>query len=195
LAFGLRQRHVVVTAYVVTLFATGLGMFMLFTEDAQTIVVFICILFLLLLVFRAVGSVRLHETIDGFKRKHEISNQKKQELENFENIELHFRQARIFNQWWRAVCFAADKMDFASSSLPLTNRDGTKRELVWERDTEDINPDEMVKMIMPVRDRRSGPPLNLEVKVHANGSLESATRRLSLLSRLLEEYSVENLTS
>jgi UDP-GlcNAc:undecaprenyl-phosphate GlcNAc-1-phosphate transferase len=194
LAFGLRQRHVVVTAYVVTLFATGLGMFMLFTQDAQTIIIFICILFLLLLVFRVVGSVKLHETIDGFKRKHEISSQKKLEMENFENVELHFRKAKIFEHWWQAVCFAADKMDFLESSLPLTNRDGTKRELVWERETKDINPDEMVKMIIPVRDRRDGPPLNLEVKVHANGSLESATRRLNLFSRLLEEYSIAKLT-
>ncbi len=194
LALGLRQRHVVVTAYVVTLLTTGLGMFMLFTQNAQTIVIFICILFLLLLVFRVVGSVKLHETITGLKRKHEIFSQKKHEIENFHDIELHFRQARVFEHWWQAVCFASDKMDFFQSSLPLTNRDGTSRMLVWEKETKDIKPDETVRMIMPVRDRRSGPALDLEVRVHANGSLESATRRLALFSRLLDEYSVANLT-
>lgn len=194
LSYGLCQRHVVITAYVVTLFATGLGMFMLITRNVQTVVVFICVLLLLILVFRVIGSFRLRETITGLKRKHTISNQKKQEIENFERIELHFRQAKIFDQWWQAVCFTADKMDFMQSLLPVTNRDGTKRMLVWEKENKDIRADEMVKMIMPVRDRRSGPALNMEVHVHANGSLESATRRLSLFSRLLEEYSVANLS-
>ena len=193
LAFGLRQRHVVITAYVVTLFAAGLGMFMLFTQNAQTVVVFICVLFLLILVFRVVGSVKLHETIIGLKQKYEISSQKRQEIESFENIELHFRQAHIFDQWWQAVCFATDKMDFMQSLLPVTNRDGTKRMLVWEKEGKDLNADEIVKMTVPVRDRRSGPALNMEVQVHANGSLESVGRRLTLFSRLLEKYSVENL--
>jgi len=193
LAYGLCQRHVVITAYVVTLFATGLGMFMLITRNVQTVVVFICVLLLLILVFRVIGSVRLRETIAGLKQKHTISNQKKQEIESFENIELHFRQAHIFEQWWQAVCFAADKMDFMQSLLPVTNRDGTKRMLVWEKENKDLNADEIVKMTVPVRDRRSGPALNMEVQVHANGSLESVGRRLTLFSRLLEEYSVENL--
>jgi len=69
------------------------------------------------------------------RRKYTISNQKKQETESFENIKLHFRQAKIFDQWWQAVCFAADMMDFVKSLLPLTNRDGTKRMLVWEKGT------------------------------------------------------------
>jgi len=193
LSYGLCQRHVVITAYVVTLFATGLGMFMLITRNVQTVVVFICVLLLLILVFRVIGSFRLRETITGLKRQHTISNQKKQEIENFERIELHFRQAKIFDQWWQAVCLAADRMDFARSLLPLKNRDGTKRTLVWEKGNKDIEADKIVKMTVPVRDRRAGSALNMEVQINANGSLESVGRRLTLFSRLLEEYSVENL--
>lgn len=194
LALGFRQRHVVITAYVVTLLAAGLGMFMLFTRNVQTVVIFICILLLLVLAFRVVGSVRLSETIAGLRRKYTISNQKKQEIQNFENIELHFRQAKIFDQWWQAVCFAADRMDFVSGLLPLTKRDGTKRTLVWEKADKDIGADEIVKMNVPIRDRRSDSTLNMEVQIHANGSLESAGRRLTLFSRLLEEHSIANLT-
>lgn len=193
LALGLCQRHVVIIAYGLTLLAAGLGMFMLFTRNVQTIIIFVCILLLLMLAFRVVGSVQLRETIAGLKRKRTIAHQIKHEIENFEKVELYFRQAKIFDQWWQAVCFAADKMDFVRGLLPLTNRDGTKRLLSWEKNGEDIGVDDIFKMTIPIRDRRAGLPLNLEVQVHANGSLESAGRRVTLFSRLLEEYSVANL--
>lgn len=193
LALGLRQRHVVITAYAVTLLAAGLGMFMLVTRNGQTVVVFVCALFLLALVFRVVGSVRLRETIAGLKRKYAITSQKRQELETFENIELHFRQAREFDQWWQAVCFAAGEMNFVSSSLALTNRDGTKRMLTWEKTNGHIPADEILRMIVPVRDRRANSSLKIQVRVHANGSLESAGRRVALFTRLMDEHGVTAL--
>ena len=193
LDLGFGQRQAVIAAYLVTLAATGLGMFMLYTRNTGTFIVFIGILVLLLLLFRVVGSVQLHQAISDFKQKHAISDQAKRERESFETLQLHFRQARTFDQWWQAICFAADNMGFMKGLLPIVNRDGTRRMLVWERERDDLNPEEMIKMIMPMRDRRAGPALNLEVKVHPNGSLESATRRLNLFSRLLEEYGVAKL--
>jgi UDP-GlcNAc:undecaprenyl-phosphate GlcNAc-1-phosphate transferase len=194
LALGLRQRHVVITAYIVTMLSAGLGLLMLFTRNAQTIVVFICILFLLVLAFRVVGSIRLRETIAGLKRKYDISTQKKHEIESFENIELYFRQAKYFNQWWQAVCFAADKLDFASSSLPLIQRDGTKRTLIWKKDANEKNKNETIKMMVPIRDRRASSSLELKVEVNINGSLESAGRRGTLFARLVGEHDLTNLT-
>ncbi len=188
LALGLRQRHVVLTAYVVTLLAAGLGMFMLVTRNSQTLIVFICTLLLLVLVFQVVGSVRLREIIDGLKRKYAVSSQRKQELETFENIELHFRQARKFDEWWQAVCFAAGEMGFLSSSLPLTNRDGSKRTLSWEKPNGHVRPEEILQMTVPVRDRRAGTSLSIKVQVHANGSLESAGRRVALFTRLMDQH-------
>ena len=195
LALGLRQRHVVMTAYLVTFLAAGLGMFMLVTRNSQTLIIFICTLLLLVLVFRVVGSVRLRETIAGFKRQYSITTQKKQELENFENVVLHFRQARQFDEWWQAVCFAADEMDFVSSSLPLTDRDGKKCILLWEKDNGDIPQDEILRMIVPVRDRRADAALKIEVCVRTNGSLESAGRRVALFTRLMDEHGLAALTN
>ena len=194
LALGLRQRHVVITAYTITLLAAGLGMFMLLTRNTQTIAVFISILLLLVVTFRAAGSVGLRETIAGLKQNYMISNQKKQEKENFEDIELHFRRAEKFDEWWQAVRFAADKMDFVQSSLSLTNRDGTKRTLVWEKGNGNIPANETVRMIVPVRDRRADSSLKIEVKVHANGSLESAGRRIALFTRLMDAHDVAALS-
>jgi len=193
LALGFRQRHAVITAYVVTLLAAGLGMFMLFTSGAQTVVVFVSILLLLVLAFRVVGSVGLRETITGLRQKQTISHQAKQEIKNFEKAELYFRQAKDFDHWWQAFCFAADKMDFASGSLPLVRRDGTKKTLVWEKGNGDIRPEETVTMIVPVRDRRSGPSLNLRIEVYRNGSLESAGRRVALFTRLMGDHEIAGL--
>ena len=193
LALGLRQRQVVITAYFMTLLAVGLGMFMLITRDTQTVIVFVCILLLLVMAFNFVGSVRLREIIAGLRQKYTISNQKKQEIESFENIELYFQQAKIFDQWWQAVCFAADRMDFARSLLPLTNRDGTKRTLIWDNGHKNIRADKIVKMTVPIRDRRAGSSLELKVEVNINGSLESVGRRVALFARLIHEYSVVTL--
>ena len=195
LALGLRQRHVVLTAYLVTFLAAGLGMFMLVTRNSQTIMIFICTLLLLVLVFHVVGSVRLREIVAGLKRQYSITTQKKQELENFENVELHFRQAKKFDEWWQAVCFAASEMDFVSSSLLITNRDGTKHTLMWKEDNGDIPEDEILRMIVPVRDRRAESSLNVEVYVRANGSLESAGRRVALFTRLMEEHGLAALAA
>ena len=193
LDMGLRHRHVVISMYALTALAAGLGMFMMLTCDVGAVIIFFCVLVLLVLVFRVVGAVTLRETIAAWRRKHAISHQTKQEIENFEKVQLHFHQAKSFGEWWQSVCFAADEMGFVSGSLPLTNRDGTKRMLAWVKNSKNIGADNIIEITLPVRDRRAGPPLNLEVRVQANGSLESAGRRVTLFSRLLEEYSVANL--
>jgi UDP-GlcNAc:undecaprenyl-phosphate GlcNAc-1-phosphate transferase len=193
LALGFKQRHAVITMYVVTLAVTGLGMLMLLTRNMQTIIIFICILLLLVLAFRVVGSVRLSETKAALKQKYTIFSQKKQEIESFENIELYFRQARMFEQWWQAVCFAADKMGFVRGLLPIMKRDKSTHVLIWEKNDPDIQPDQIVQMTVPVRDRRAGSKLRLEIQVQANGSLESVGRRLMLFSRLIDEYSLAKL--
>jgi UDP-GlcNAc:undecaprenyl-phosphate GlcNAc-1-phosphate transferase len=167
LDMGLRHRHVVIVMYALTLLAAGLGMFMMLTGDVGTIAIFFCVLLLLALVFRIVGAVRLRETIAWLKQKHTISHQMKQEIENFEKAELCFRQARTLTQWWQI--------------------------LSWERSGQDAGIPDLVKITVPVRDRRAGSLLNLEVQVCANGSLESAGRRIALFGRLIEEYGVANL--
>ncbi len=71
--------------------------------------------------------------------------------------------------------------------VALTNRDGTRRRLRWKSPGCSVGSDGIVRTILPIRDRRCGSGLNLEVHIHANGSLESVGRRLTLFSRLVEE--------
>jgi len=195
LAMGLRQRHAVLMAYALTLAGTALGLFMLFTQGAQTVVIFGCILLLFVLVFRAVGSIRLRETIEGICRNRQISARRKQELAHFERIELHFRHASGFDQWWEAVCEAAEALDFARSRMCVQSRDGTQRELLWEKAPDDgrTPADDVVRLTIPIRDRRGSGPASLQIEVNANGSLESAGHRLTLFGRLAGEYPIANL--
>ena len=193
---GLKQRHAVITIYVVTLLATGLGMFMMVTHDTNSLVIFLCILLLLLLLFHVVGSVRLREVIAGLKQKYAITHQVQEEIKSFEDMELYFRRAATFDEWWQAVSTAADVMDFLNLSLPLTNRDGTARTLSWRDDSQTLESgyDGSLKVNIPVQDRRAGSSLNLRIEVCQNGSIESAGRRIALFIRLIEKYEIVSLS-
>ena len=51
----------------------------------------------------------------------------------------------------------------------------------------------MLKVSVPVRDRRAGPSLNLRIEVCGTGSLESAGRKVALFTRLVEEHDIVSL--
>ena len=193
LDLGLKQRHAVIVIYAVTLLAAGLGMFMMVTRNIDSLVIFLCILLLLLLVFRIVGSVRLRETITGLREKYAVNRQMKEEVRSFESLQLLFRRVQTLEQWWQVLCLAADKMDFARLTLPLSSDDSPARTLTWRRDGNEANPPETVKMKIPIREIKAGARCNLEVDVNVNGSLESVGRRTALFSRLLDEHNVLDL--
>ena len=193
LDLGLCQRHVVIIAYVVTLVMAGLGMFMMVTRNSSSLILLFCIFVLLLLVFRIVGSVRLRETIEGLRLRYAIANRTKDETRDFEAAELHLRRAKTFEQWWRAVSTAAEIMDFLDISLPVTNRDGTIRTLTWHNNGSEADSQKHINASIPVQDRRPGPPLDLKIEAYADGSLESAGRRIALFTRLVEEHDIAAL--
>ena len=190
---GLKQRHVVITAYAITLLSAGLGMFMMVTHDIGSLIVFGCILLLLLLLFQVVGAVRLRATITGLQKKYAVTRQIKHEKERFEKVQLHFRQVKTFEQWWQAVCTAAEQLDFWSIKLPLKNIGKTPRTLTWQRNIIETDKPETIKMKIPIRGAKADLRLNIEVNVNVNGSLESAGHRAALFGRLIDEYKVTDL--
>ena len=190
---GLRQRHVVLLLYGVTLVATVLGMFMMIARDLAVVLVFACVVLLVVLVFRIVGSVSLRETIASIQRNLAIARVAHAQKREFENAELRLRQAGSFDDWWQAVCAAAGEIQFVSLSLSLTNRDGTSRELVWRRPAPEPASHAVVAATVPVRHRRPGPPLEALISAPVNGSLESAGHQVALFGRLLDQYSIADL--
>jgi len=191
LDLGLKHKHVVIAIYGITLFVTGLGLFMMITHNEKSLVIFLCLLMLLVLAFRIVGSVRLRETITQLREKYAVTNRTREEVERFEAAQLHLRRATTFEQWWRAISAAAGMMDCLSLSLPITSRDGTSRTLTWKNGSESDS--QHMNANIPVQDRRSGPPLNLKIEIYTDGSLESAGRRIALFTRLVEEHGVAAL--
>jgi UDP-GlcNAc:undecaprenyl-phosphate GlcNAc-1-phosphate transferase len=189
LDLGLKQRHVVIISYVITLLAAGMGLFMTLTRNTGSLVLFFSILLLLLLVFRVVGLVRLGESIGRLQQKYAISRQIGQETKAFEEVQLHFRQAENFEQWWRAVCTAAKKLDFVKVSLHLNGNNKVVRKLTFQDDRHDVGSSstEVIRLTIPIKRSPNGSRMSLKADVSANESLESAGRRAALFSRLIEE--------
>lgn len=194
---GYKQRLAVLIIYIITLLTSGLGMLMLFTQGIISMLIFFCILLILFHIFRIVGAVRFRETIIGFKNKYSLGQMVQEEIRNFEDAELHFRKAKDFEQWWQAVSAAADTLGFSNVNLPLTNRDGSSRQLIWSNGNSNFSntEEDVLKLNLPVQDRRKGQKLSLRIEVYQKNCLESAGRRIALFTRLMNSYSVNCINS
>jgi UDP-GlcNAc:undecaprenyl-phosphate GlcNAc-1-phosphate transferase len=190
---GLEHRHVVILMYLVTLLAAGLGMFMMFTQNTGTIIVFAGISGLIILAFRGVGAVHFRDSINAIQRNMAIARDVRQDRKIFDNAMLRIREAKSFDTWWQAVCVAAGELDFVHLSLHLNNRDGSARTLMWRSEYGELQPHESLNLVVPVRQRRIGDPLRMQAAVHVNGSLEAAGRRVAFFSRLIDENGLQQV--
>lgn len=188
IGLGLKQRHVVLIIYGMTLLSAGLGMFMLVTRDTSTLIIFFCILLLLLLVFRAVGSVQLRQTIAALQDKYRMANQRKHYQSSFEQAQLQFRNARTPKEQWAALCNAAERMDFAWVSFKTTKNDGSIDTQVWRLPGSKPDLSRLVTMTIPLDGNGSQTQHEFEIAICVNGSYESAGHRATLFSRLIDEH-------
>ncbi len=187
---GLRQRHVVISIYAMTVLSAGLGLFMMITRDAASVIVFLCILLMLLLAFRVVGSIRLRGTLSALQDKYRIASQHRKEQVSFEEAQLHFHNAHTYQQWWAAACEAADGMDFAWLSLRARSKDGTVCTEVWRTGHAQPHSARVVVMTVPFCGNGSETSYEVEIAVTVNGSYESAGHRATLFARLIDEYGI-----
>lgn len=189
LDLGLKQHHVAIIAYVITAVVAGFGLFMIYTRSAATVAIFASLLVIIVLFFRLTGSVRLRETLDAARARHSVNSEIKDELRTFDEVQLHFKNAQTFDQWWQACELAAEQLDFARLTLPLTNGNGPDRTLKWQGNGNTDDPSKTVKMKIPIHEIATGPARNIEIDVNIKTTLESAGRRAALFTRLLDEYS------
>ncbi len=192
---GLKQRHVAIIAYIVTLLVAGLGITMVVTRNDRSLIIFICLLLFLFVVFRVVGCVRLKEVIEGLKRKYAISHREHEERRNFESALLFFRRVKTSDQWWQAVCAAAERMNFAWVSLKTSNKDGSTDTSVWRMAGSPPDMSKVVTMNVQLDDRHADTWRELEIAIAANDSFESASHRAMLFNRLIDEHNVVDLIS
>jgi len=192
---GFMHHQVALTAYAVTVAISGLGMGMLATRGIDSILLFVACLMLMFLVFRAVGAVRLIDTLQGLRGRSELFRLQKKEKWVFEEAQLQFRNAENFDEWWHCMCKAATAMDFASVSLELTKRDSETRLLTWTSKThpERGGKSSTLRLNIPMLDRRQGNVTNFRVEIPAHKSLEAAGRKVALLTRLTAEHGLDSL--
>ena len=189
LELGLNQRRAVTIIYAATLLAVAMGLFMLVSHGISSLMVFGGVLLLVLLMFRVVGIVRLHETLTRLKAKYEYACHERGERKVFEVLELRFRQVHEPGQWWQTVCEAARQMDFAWVSLTTAHKDGRTDTEVW-RAPNGTPPDlsRLITMTIPFKNSDPDCSHELEIAVCVNGSFESAGHRATLFARLLDEH-------
>jgi hypothetical protein len=179
--------------YLLTLALAGLGLCMIFLHGIPALAAFGLGLGVLLLVFRAVGAVRLRETLSQARRVRRLSAEARQQQANFEAADLVFSDVASFDQWWQAVCETAQSLELVRVELVLTNRDGSPRRLTWRGNDALASSAGPLQAELPVRDRRAGGSLRLRAEGYVNGTAESACRRLTYLGRICDEHSVADL--
>jgi len=187
---GLEQRHAVTTIYAVTCAATGLGLFMMVRRDAGSLLVFGCLLFLLALLFRLIGEVRLRATLVALWQKSRQARREKQERRTFEELQLRFRRTRDQAEWWQAICDASSGLGFAQVSLTARDDNGGLDTRIWRAKDTGPTAADVVTISLPVKTADAGISLEFEIAIAADGSLETAARRGTLFSRLIDEYAV-----
>jgi len=195
IALGLNQRHAVLAIYGATCIVTALGLFMMVRRDAGSLVVFACLLFLLLLLFRVVGAVRPSETLLRLQEQYIMMQRQKREKRAFESLQLQFRQADNLPQWWQAACEAAQRLDLAWMSLSVLHPDGSADTSVWRGQNVPAEVSGIITLSLPLTDTGSQRRLEFEMGVLVNGLLESAGHRAALFSRLIDEPKAGGLSA
>lgn len=190
LTMGLHQRGAVIVMYVVTLCAACLGMSMMIMNDLSAIVVFLIVSLLLLGVFRFTGAIRLGESVAILKRNLSLARRTREEKRDFESLQLRMREVNSFQDWWSALCDAAEKMGFLWLGLAMRNGHETIYRYRWRRPGAAPQPGKAVSMSLPVPQEGQGVSLWLDATVGVNGSLEGVGRRMTLFERLIDEHSM-----
>jgi UDP-N-acetylmuramyl pentapeptide phosphotransferase/UDP-N-acetylglucosamine-1-phosphate transferase/glycosyltransferase involved in cell wall biosynthesis len=195
LDMGLRHPHAVLLLYGVSISAGVAGLLLRFASAWLAVSAILLVAGMVAVLFRTSGSSRARDTLSAIRRNRAIARETRRYRHAFEEAQLRFRMAVGFDAWWQEVCAAAESLEFVSVTLPLYNRDGTPRVQRWLRPDSGALEGEIARATLPVRQRRAGGPLQAEVQVAAQTSLESAGHRIALFSRLLGEYSLANLPS
>jgi hypothetical protein len=192
LDLGLHQRHAVMLIYLATLLAAGLGLLMLIRKDLGSLAIFGSVLFLILLLFRAVGAIRIRETLARLQEKYAHSRQTRDEQQRFERLQLYVRTVRNASQRWQAVCQAAEQLELAWVSLQTTAPDGSMETSIWRRQNTPAGFARIMTMSFPINNISGYQSVEVEIAVLVNGSLQSANHRAGLFARLAEECITRN---
>jgi UDP-GlcNAc:undecaprenyl-phosphate/decaprenyl-phosphate GlcNAc-1-phosphate transferase len=193
---GLKQHQVAMIAYLITLCISAVGFLLLFTSRTFSIVLFLSCLVLLLIAFRVAGAFELGQTLKSIRVCRRLNRRKRLEHICFEETRLQLQTAKGVDQWWQCMCTAAKAFDFAQLVLQLSERNDTTNTLKWQNgnnDSTDIIIENILQVKAPIKDSRQNEVHNIDMHIMTNGSLESAGRRATLFTRLVDEFGLGSL--
>ena len=141
--------------------------------------------------FRFAGSVRTDEMLKALRTKRFIDKESRQYRSHFESLQLEFQRFETLSQWWDGVCGAGDRLGFVQIELKLPRTNERTRNLIWQSTALDRVDESGIKATIPVAaPDDEAKACCIQIHVASFGSLESASERLSLFSRLLTENSL-----
>ncbi len=191
LRMGLTHRGAVFSMYLVTFSIACLSVLMMALRDREAAIVLLIVLAGLLVLFHVVGAIRLRESWHRLMEGLTLARQIRQERRCFEGAQLQMRGPQSFQQRWKALCDAADSMDFLWLRLSVGRPSEPNYTASWRRANRRGLPRRTVRLSLPGRSDKAGHCSRIDAVVAVNGSLEAVGRRITLLSRLIDEYSLE----
>lgn len=191
---GLHQRHAVIIMYAITALAAGIGLLMVLVRDMGGItLILIGALLPSLLIFRAVGAMRIREAFSTFQRNRSIAREAKGQRRGSEEMRLRLQEAQTLDQWWKVLRRAAREMGFARMLIRLELPGEPARRLVWRLPHRQVGADRMMQVSLPLGYRKGGSPLRVELDIPVEGALESTGTSVALFGRLLDECDLARL--
>lgn len=189
LDLGWSHRRVVLTLYLITFLAAGVGVWLSARADCYSLVALLGVVLLIVLVFRAAGVIDPQEVVVRLRWRYARLRHERDERRVFEDCQLQFRQAQDEDQWWQAVCQTAARMDFAWMFLRTAYQDGRIEEKPWGVPRTQPDMSRILTIAIPLGNGGgpAGVSCLLEVAIRANNSVESAGRRAALFGRLMDE--------
>ena len=141
--------------------------------------------------FRLAGSVRTDNMLTALRNKRFIDKESRRYRSHFESLQLEFHRFKTLSQWWDGVCAAGDKLGFVQIELKLPRTNERTHNLVWQSAILAGLDESGIKATIPVAaPDDEAKACCIHIHVASLGSLESASERLSLFSRLLSENSL-----
>ncbi len=188
---GISHQQTVLLIHIATFVAAGMGMFLLRGTDAARIGVVLCVLALMVVLFRRAGAIRIVEVVSALRRNLALSRNADETRRLFEDAQLRLRSARSFEQWWEAVCLSAEQMGLRRVSMQVVTPQGAETNLSWSSpETEDVA-EQVIQVAVPLRQGQLAPMLWMRIAVPVLRSLESAGHTVATFVRLLDECSLD----
>jgi UDP-GlcNAc:undecaprenyl-phosphate GlcNAc-1-phosphate transferase len=194
LARGCSHPQAVAVLHTITLGAAAVGALAFLESGWVALPVLACGYILIMASFRWIGAVRLREAITTLRHNREIARRCREQRERFEELELLLQDVTTFEEWWRLLQLAAERMGCIQLKLHFDGQgeedDRPLVDLTWQQAVRESVHGPLISTRVPIPHECNGCHLCAEIQVPVTDSLEMAARGVTLIGRLIDERRV-----